>query len=484
VRIRQKISVSTAIKYSGGVEIYRLSTGFLLNFLLAYLFTKEDFGLIAILLVIGEIFFSISNMGMGEALIQRSYLNRRYLNAAFWGNFIIAFVGFFILIFCAPYISAFFNSEKMTWPLRGYACIFLIRILGIVPNAWCEKNFRFDIIAKLSFIAITLRIVTVLLCAWKEMGIKSIVFGDLIYHIILSLGIYLFITFRPRLKYFKFQYFKELFQFGNKLLVANLFSIASQKADVFIIGKFVSTIKLGVYSFAYMLTITIPSLVNNIVQKVFFPRFALIKDDKRTLCKEYLKITEFIAYISLPVCVGIWCVVDIFLTTFYGDKWNEAVYLIKILCFYSMTNSLGGVLWGQVLKALGMSSLVLKMTFLQVIALVLTVAIGVVCNGVVGVAYAMVGYGIIFRFVYQAIINKKISIRMIEYLRSISTPIWVNIILGSILYMQKNVLWNFIDNQFAILLSLVILGICQYIMILFLVNKGVLIQISKFIFKR
>lgn len=83
MKIRRKIGVSAAVKYSGGVEIYRLSTGFLLNFLLAYLFTKEDFGLIAILLVIGEIFFSISNMGMGEALIQRSYLNRRYLNAAF-----------------------------------------------------------------------------------------------------------------------------------------------------------------------------------------------------------------------------------------------------------------------------------------------------------------------------------------------------------------------------------------------------------------
>ena len=99
-------------------------------------------------------------------------------------------------------------------------------------------------------------------------------------------------------------------------------------------------------------------------------------------------------------------------------------------------------------------------------------------------AYAMVGYGIIFRFVYQAIVNKKISMRMIEYLRSIYTPIWVNIVLGSILYIQKNVLWNFIDNQFMILLILVILGICQYIMILFLVNRGLLIQVSKFIFKR
>jgi hypothetical protein len=474
VKIRRKIGVRAAVKYSGGVEIYRLSTGFLLNFLLAYLFTKEDFGLIAILLVIGEIFFSISNMGMGEALIQRSYLNRRYLNAAFWGNFVIAFVGFFILIFCAHYIAAFFNSERMVWPLRGYACIFLIRILGIVPNAWCEKNFRFDIIAKLSFIAITLRIVTVLLCAWKGLGINSIVFGDLIYHIIISLGIYLFVTFRPRLKYFNFQSFTELFQFGNKLLIANLFAITSQKADVFIIGKFVSTIKLGVYSFAYMLTITIPSLVNNIVQKVFFPRFSLIKDDKKILCQEYLKITEFIAYVSLPVSVGIWCVVDIFLTIFYGNKWDEAVYLIKILCFYSITNSLGGVLWGQVLKALGMSSLVLKMTFLQVIALVLTVSIGVVCNGIIGVAYAMVIYGVIFRLVYQAIINRKIFMNMFDYLKTIYLPITYNVILFLLLQLEKSVICanvNILWIQFSLLLFL---GFVDYVLILFLFNKKIL----------
>ncbi|MEQ2976655.1 lipopolysaccharide biosynthesis protein [Butyricimonas faecihominis] len=474
MRIRQKISVSTAVKYSGGVEIYRLSTGFLLNFLLAYLFTKEDFGLIAILLVIGEIFFSISNMGMGEALIQRSYLNRRYLNAAFWGNFIIAFVGFFILIFCAPYISAFFNSEKMTWPLRGYACIFLIRILGIVPNAWCEKNFRFDIIAKLSFVAISLRLVIVLFCAWKELGIRSIVIGDLIYHITISLGIYLFINFRPRLKYFDLKSFWELFQFGNKLLVANLFSIVSQKADVFVIGKFVSTIKLGVYSFAYMLTITIPSLVNNIVQKVFFPRFSLIKDDKKILCKEYLKITEFIAYISLPVSVGIWCVVDIFLVTFYGNKWDEAVYLIKILCFYSITNSLGGVLWGQVLKALGMSSLVMKMTFLQVIALVLTVSIGVVCNGIIGVAYAMVVYGVVFRLVYQAIINRKIFMNMFDYLKTIYLPIICNIILFLLLQLEKSVIYANVSVLWIQFTLLLFLGFVDYILILFLFNKKIL----------
>lgn len=66
MRIRQKISVSTAVKYSGGVEIYRLSTGFLLNFLLAYLFTKEDFGLICYSVSNWRDFFSISNMGMGS----------------------------------------------------------------------------------------------------------------------------------------------------------------------------------------------------------------------------------------------------------------------------------------------------------------------------------------------------------------------------------------------------------------------------------
>lgn len=282
------------------------------------------------------------------------------------------------------------------------------------------------------------------------------------------------VTFRPRLKYFNFQSFTELFQFGNKLLIANLFAITSQKADVFIIGKFVSTIKLGVYSFAYMLTITIPSLVNNIVQKVFFPRFSLIKDDKKILCQEYLKITEFIAYVSLPVSVGIWCVVDIFLTIFYGNKWDEAVYLIKILCFYSITNSLGGVLWGQVLKALGMSSLVLKMTFLQVIALVLTVSIGVVCNGIIGVAYAMVIYGVIFRLVYQAIINRKIFMNMFDYLKTIYLPITYNVILFLLLQLEKSVICanvNILWIQFSLLLFL---GFVDYVLILFLFNKKIL----------
>lgn len=94
------------------------------------------------------------------------------------------------------------------------------------------------------------------------------------------------------------------------------------------------------------------------------------------------------------------------------------------------------------------------------------------------------GMGLYFVLFIKLLLNKKISMRMIEYLHSIYTPIWVNIVLGSILYIQKNVLWNFIDNQFMILLILVILGICQYIMILFLVNRGLLIQVSKFIFKR
>lgn len=131
-------------------------------------------------------------------------------------------------------------------------------------------------------------------------------------------------------------------------------------------------------------------------------------------------------------------------------------------------------MWGQVLKALGMSSLVMKMTFLQVIALVLTVSIGVVCNGIIGVAYAMVVYGVVFRLVYQAIINRKIFMNMFDYLKTIYLPIICNIILFLLLQLEKSVIYANVSVLWIQFTLLLFLGFVDYILILFLFNKKIL----------
>jgi hypothetical protein len=128
-----------------------------------------------------------------------------------------------------------------------------------------------------------------------------------------------------------------------------------------------------------------------------------------------------------------------------------------------MTNSLGGVLWSQILKAKGLSGMVLIMSVITLIALSLVVVIGSRW-GLIGVAWAIVVYGWLFRFILQHIVNKIIKISMMDYIRSILPSFLTTLPMAVCLFAIRKIAKPIIINDLILFFVLLIIGAIIYIL--------------------
>ena len=185
---------------------------------------------------------------------------------------------------------------------------------------------------------------------------------------------------------FKWTAVKELIGFSTNLLGFSSFNYWVRNTDNLLIGRFLGTSALGLYSKSYGIMLLPLTMVSRSIGQVMFPMLSLIQDDKPRVARNYLRITRAIALITFPTMMGLWAVTDHFVPAVFGDQWLGMIPLLKVFCFIGLIQSIG-TLNGNLYLSQGRSDLQFKVGLviggLGIGAIVLGLR-----WGVEGVAYA------------------------------------------------------------------------------------------------
>ena len=216
----------------------------------------------------------------------------------------------------------------------------------------------------------------------------------------------------------KIKNISSLFKIGAWYSISQITNQLGNQIDVMTIGKFLDEIAVGLYSYAYTISIGIPITINSIISSVMFPAFSIIQGNVKQLKKIYLISTKMLSILSFPLMISIFFTIEPVVLLFMGQKWEKLISLVQILCIAGLSTGVGGPLWGAILKAIGKTKTFFFLTCLRMVSILFFVFTGAYW-GVNGVAWSISIYSIIFRFIYQSIINKYINMNMGEYLRAI-----------------------------------------------------------------
>lgn len=88
---------------------------------------------------------------------------------------------------------------------------------------------------------------------------------------------------------------------------------------------------LGYYDKSYRLMMLPLQNVTSVINPVIQPVLSSLQDDKSELAKKYNKIIQCIAAISFPLAVFLFFAAYEIINIVYGDNWNPAVPVFKIL---------------------------------------------------------------------------------------------------------------------------------------------------------
>jgi len=336
-------------KWISGATAITASLQFIQIALLARLLIPEDFGLMALTMIVIGFAQAYADMGVSSAIVHRQDATGQQLSSLFWLNVLVGFGVFIVMLAVAPLLADIFDEPRLAGLIALAAAVFLIAPAGQQFSMLIQKALRFDVLAVIDVSSTAVGFATSVVLAFNDQGVYSLVWGQLANAatrslMLLRLGIR---DWRPALRfrggdlagYLRF----GAFQMGEKTI-----NFLGANLDKILIGSLVGVHGLGIYNVAYQLVMKPMQLFNPIITRVAFPLFAMVQTDDARLRAGYLDAIRVIALVLFPVYVWMILLAEPLTLLVLGQGWSSAVTTVQILgvlaMFYSLGNPLGSLL--------------------------------------------------------------------------------------------------------------------------------------------
>jgi O-antigen/teichoic acid export membrane protein len=92
---------------------------------------------------------------------------------------------------------------------------------------------------------------------------------------------------------------------------------------------------LGAYSFATTLSTTLSQEIASVVSRVVPGIFSAVQSNQSELRRYFLLLTELVAYLTLPLSLGMALTADLAVRIVLGPQWEAVILPLQILCIYA-----------------------------------------------------------------------------------------------------------------------------------------------------
>lgn len=435
--------------------------------ILARFLSPEDFGLMAILMVVMGFAGSFIDMGIGNAVINKQDITQNELSSLYWLSIIVGLAMFGLVSLIAPIVSNFYHEPRLTQLIILIASTFVIQAFSQQFGILWQKEMRFHEIAKIEISNKVFSFVVSIYLAFLGFGIYALVYATIVGSIVQTLQ-YLYLGLqehRPSLR-FQVEDVRRFISFGLYQMGERTVNYFNYQIDTMLIGKLLGMEALGIYNIAKQIVMRPSQVFNPIVTRVTFPAMSKIQDDIPKLKEVYLKTINYLSSVNFPIYAFIFVFAHELVLVIFGPKWIEAVTIIQILSIWAAWRSTGNPI-GSLMLARGRADL----GFWWNLGLFFYVPLGVWISSYWGLLGVAIGLNVIMTTLiypgWRFLTNPLCNAGFVEYHMEIMKPMLIAILSGGLTYVSI----CYIEHEiFRIVLGCII-GFVSTMLFHYLLNK-------------
>ncbi len=298
---------------------------------LARLLPPSDFGLAGLALVVIGFVSVLADAGLSAALVYRRPLSTEDVRVVFTLSMLVALALGVALAALAPYVAAPFRHDSLTNVLRAESPLFLLTAVGSTARALLRRRldfrrlFMIDVgsyLAGYALVALTL--------AALGFGVWSLVLGALAQAFVAS-AFSLALAPHPMRPLLMVKEGRQLIGYGGADTLNLMVGYAGRAADTLVIGRWLGTAELGLYTRAFTLFAVPISYLGTAMTSVLFPVMSEIRDDARRSRSGYLLGVQLMVLVAAPLCAGVIVAAPHLIVGLYGERWRGAVLPLQVL---------------------------------------------------------------------------------------------------------------------------------------------------------
>ena len=437
---------------------------------LARLLTETEFGIFAIInFIVFTLFGFLSDIGLGASLIQKkTKLKKADMATVFAVQIgLVLIINILIWLLSPTLVRLYQLSGPQIWLLRATGFCLLLTCFKTIPSALLQRDLLYQ---KLLIPEVTETVVYNLLAvvlAILGFGVWSLT-GALLLRTFLGALILALVSPWPISLTINKQSLRELLKFGVPYQANSLLALLKDNLTPTVIAFFYGPAAVGFVNLAQSIAAK-PMEVTNIVNRVVFPTFAKIQDDRVRVGAWLEKGVRLMAYVYLPLVFGLLVSARPLLRLVYAsksDKWLPALpalypFLIGAIPVVFTTTAT------NVLFSLGQSKVVLR---LMIIYTVLTWAVGlplIIKLGFEGIAWA----GVFVGLASVVLVTKNLKKAQVPFslVGAVKIPLLASALMGAILWWPMT---NLVNQSLSALVFWITIGGFIYFGCFLLILRG------------
>jgi O-antigen/teichoic acid export membrane protein len=336
-------SLARGIAWTGGVKWATQLISWCVTLIVARLLAPEDYGLFAMATVYIGVAQLVSEAGLMPVIIQPATLDRGVASKIGGLAIVVGLAVCLISVALAIPISWFFREPRVQVVIMVLSFNFVLRGVQVLPRGLLLRDLDFRRIAWLDAAEAAGAAAATIALAMAGFGYWSLVGGAM-----LSLAVGTFIALRMRPHAIAFQLndpaLKAPMLMGRHVLVSQMAWYVYSNADFAVVGRWLGKAALGTYGLAWTFAMVPVDRFTTLVGRVAAPVLSAVQKDNVALRRYICGLTEGLALVTLPACIGLALVADVLVRALLVPAWNGVIVPLRILALYAAVRCVTSVL--------------------------------------------------------------------------------------------------------------------------------------------
>ena len=404
---------------------------FIVMIIMARILTPEDYGLVGMIAIFIAVSQSLIDSGFSQALIRKQDRSEVDNSTVFYFNIGVGIILYLLLFICAPLIASFYNEPQLIPITRVIGLSLVFNSLAVVQRALLTVRLDFKTQAKATFVGAVLSGIIGISMAYTGFGVWAIVWQQIANLATVTVLLWILSHWKPIWAY-SWRSFRELFNFGSKLLASGLLNTVFNNIYLIVIGKFFSASNLGYYTRAHQFTDFASSNITGIFQRVTYPVLSTIQDDDARLADVYRRLLKTSAFIVFPLMMGMAAVAKPMILSFLTREWLFSAVLIQILCFSQMWYPVHAINL-NLLQVKGRSDLFLRLEIIKKTIIAVTLCL-TLPFGLIPMCWGMLANSIVALVINTHYTGKLIHLGFFSQMKDLIPTLILSTTMGVIVY--------------------------------------------------
>jgi len=450
----------TAFIWEFSGRILNRGMGFIITIFLARLLEPEDFGLIALVMIIIELANLFTNIGLNGALIQRKRNLLVHYSSVFYFSLAIGVFFTALVYIAAPYFADFYQKDILEPLMKVLAFSFIINALNSVQVGIFRKQLEYALLTKIRFSSTMIAGITGVLLAYNGFGVWSLVASSILASFLYTSLIWLKSTWKPSFM-FSFKALKKLWGFGFRMFLSSVLDNAYLRIDYMIIGKLFPIETVGYLQRAKSLNELATQYSAGSLMSVLFPILSKVKGDLhrfQMIVEKTFSLISFTAFFLLGI---LYLSAESIIVIMFGEKWLPSVEYFKVIALIGFNLPVSSILV-NILSSRGKSKDFLRLEIYKKIVMS-TDFVVLIYYGVMPYLYYKIFTSIITIYINIIFASKEIEVSKYSFVKPIVNQALIAFI--SVFLVQ------YFNEMFEFgYLAMLFLQIVEYLFIFILLN--------------